>query len=47
MLKNIRLFSLHKLQVIRCQFKWSFLEVQIAWRIRQNETEINMDDMSF
>lgn len=45
MSEDIGILTLHKLNVILCEFKWSFLEIHIARTARKHKTEVNMNNM--
>lgn len=45
MSENIRILTLHKLDVVLCQFKWSFLEIHIPWATGEHKTEVNVNNM--
>ncbi len=46
MLKNIRLYSLHELNIVVGELEWSFLEIHVSGWAGYHEAKIYMDDMS-
>lgn len=46
MLENIRIFSLHKLDVVFSHFEGSTLKVHVTWRAREHKAEIYVDYMT-
>lgn len=45
MSENIRILTLHKLDIILGEFKWSFLEIHIPRTAREHKTEVNMNNV--